>query len=147
MAYIEWNSDLNIGIDVIDKQHMRIAEYINRMHEAIERGDLHEITDIFDELADYIQTHFTFEEEIQRKARYEFCSAHKRVHRVFIKKIAEYRAQFDQGDAEISERVLQVLRKWLVNHIQQDDADYLPAVMRMMNIKPKKKSWVSRVFG
>ncbi len=147
MAFIEWSSDLNIGIDIIDKQHMRIAEYINRMHEAIERDDLHEIADIFEELVDYTQTHFTFEEEIQRKARYEFCSAHKRVHMVFIKKISEYKTQFDKGDAEIAQRVLDMLKRWLTNHIQHDDADYLPAVMRMMNIKPKRKSWVSRVFG
>jgi hemerythrin len=147
MAIIVWSSELNIGIDVIDKQHMRIADYINRMHEAIERNDMHEIADLFDELIDYTQTHFTFEEEIQRKARYEFCSAHKRVHMVFIKKLAEYKAQFDKGDIEIAQRVLDMLSRWLINHIKHDDADYLPAVMRMMNIKPKKKSWVTRVFG
>lgn len=147
MAFIEWNRDLNLGIEVIDKQHMRIAEYINRMHEAIEQNDRYAIEDLFDELVDYTMTHFTFEEEIQEKAGYEFSSAHRRVHMVFIKKISEYKAQFEQGDSEIAQRVLQMLRKWLINHIQHDDADYVPAVMLMMNIKPKKKSWVSRVFG
>lgn len=147
MAYIEWSRDLNLGIDVIDKQHMRIAEYINRMHESIEVNDREAIEDLFDELVDYTMTHFTFEEEIQEKAGYEFSSAHKKVHKVFIKKIGEYKSQFEEGDTRIAKRVLQMLRNWLLNHIQHDDADYVPAVMCMMHIKPKKRGWISRVLG
>jgi hemerythrin len=30
MAYLHWSSDLNTGIDVIDKQHKRIVDYPRR---------------------------------------------------------------------------------------------------------------------
>lgn len=147
MAYIEWRKDYNLGIDVIDKQHLRIAEYINRMHESIENGDHNSIEELFDELIDYTMTHFTFEEEILERAGYEFSSAHQRVHKVFIKKITEYKRQFEEGNTDIAYRVLQMLRNWLINHIQHDDADYVPAVMFMMQIKPGKRGWINRVLG
>jgi hypothetical protein len=31
---IRWTTDLNTGIDVIDKQHMRIVDYINDLEKA-----------------------------------------------------------------------------------------------------------------
>ena len=147
MAFIEWTDDLNLGIDVIDKQHMRIADYINRMHEAIEQDDQLAIKTLFDEVIDYSVTHFGFEEKLQRKAGYEYCSGHMRVHMLFVKKIGEYKKRFDEGDSEIPRQVLLMLRKWLINHIQYDDADFAPSVMKMMNIEPKKKGWIARVFG
>ena len=36
---LTWTPDLSVGIDIIDKQHMRIVEYINQLHEARIRQD------------------------------------------------------------------------------------------------------------
>ena len=34
MAYINWTSDLDTGIQEIDVQHRRIVDYINRLNDA-----------------------------------------------------------------------------------------------------------------
>ena len=36
MAYLHWSSDLDTGIDVIDKQHQRIVDYLNELNTANE---------------------------------------------------------------------------------------------------------------
>jgi len=45
-------SDLETEIDVIDNQHMRIVDYINRMEEAIRQFDKLSVGQVLDELAD-----------------------------------------------------------------------------------------------
>lgn len=39
MTYFVWTSDLNTGIEIIDSQHRQIVDYINQIHDAIDRND------------------------------------------------------------------------------------------------------------
>ncbi len=45
------------------------------------------------------------------------------------KKIESYRDRFELGHS-IEAELHEVLSKWLINHIQHDDADYVGAVKR-----------------
>lgn len=146
MDHLEWTKDLNTGVNVIDKQHRRIVDYINQLVDATETGDNESISDVFDGLIDYTITHFTFEEGLQEKAGYEFRSAHQRVHKVFIKKLGEYKKDFDDGNVDAVKQVNRMLRNWLINHIKNDDADYVPAVQKMLGTE-KKSGWLSRSLG
>ena len=71
---------------------------------------------------------------------------------LFIKKIENYRTNFENGQS-IEKELHEVLSKWLINHIQHDDADYVGAVkINMMGIikeneKKKGKNWFSRFFS
>ena len=53
----------------------------------------------------------------------------------------------------IEEELHQILTKWLINHIQHDDADYVGAVKEnMQNIirekeKKRGKNWFARFFS
>ena len=62
MTELQWSSKMNIGIDVIDKQHRQIVDYINRLGEAIKASNKSEILQILDDVIDYTQSHFAFEE-------------------------------------------------------------------------------------
>lgn len=143
MTHLQWTPDLDTGIPVIDNQHKRIVEYINRFQDAITAQNQEEIRQLFDELVDYTLTHFTFEEDLQERAGYQFVSAHKRVHQVFTKKIGEYKARHEAGDQTVPAQVANVLRAWLVNHIRNDDADYIPAVRRIMD-QEERSGWLAR---
>ncbi|KAG1461099.1 hypothetical protein G6F57_014208 [Rhizopus arrhizus] len=68
-------------------------------------------------------SHFAFEEELMEEAGYPFCAAHKRVHEVFIKRVAEYRLRFQAGE-DISDELRTMLSRWLFNHIRGDDQAY-----------------------
>lgn len=149
---MNWRSEYNTGIEVIDDQHKRILDYINEIEDVRSTHDQARIKEVLDNIIDYTQSHFTFEESLQEEAEYKYRVPHKRVHDLFIKKIENYRDRFLMGQA-IEEELHQILTKWLINHIQHDDADYVGAVKEnMQNIirekeKKKGKNWFSRFFS
>lgn len=149
---MKWIAEYNTGIEVIDDQHKRILEYINEIENIHIMIDRVKVKGILDNIIDYTQSHFTFEESLQEEADYQYRIPHKRVHDLFIKKIESYRSRFEQGDS-IESELHEVLSKWLINHIQHDDADYVGSVKQnMMNIikekeKKKGKNWFARFFS
>ena len=149
---MKWVPDYNTGIDVIDDQHKRILDFINEIDEISDHTDRARIKEILNNIIDYTQSHFTFEESLQEEAGYKYRVPHKRVHDLFIKRIEGYRDRFEQGHS-IEHELHEVLSKWLINHIQHDDADYVGAVKENMigiiktNEKKKGKNWFSRFFS
>ncbi len=149
---MKWIPEYNTGIDVIDDQHKRILDYINEIDDVSVKTDRARIRQILDNIIDYTQSHFTFEESLQEEAGYKYRVPHKRVHDLFIKKIENYRDRFEEGHS-IESELNDVLAKWLINHIQHDDADYVGAVKENMIgiIKQKEqkkgKNWFARFFS
>lgn len=146
---MKWVPEYNTGIDVIDDQHRRILDFINEIGSTTDRE---RVKQILNNIIDYTQSHFTFEESLQEEAGYKYRVPHKRVHDLFIKRIESYRDRFAEGHS-IENELHEVLSKWLINHIQHDDADYVGAVkMNMIGIiesneKKKGKNWFSRFFS
>ena len=149
---MKWIPEYNTGIDVIDDQHKRILDYINEIVEISDGTDRARVKQILDNIIDYTQSHFTFEESLQEEAGYNYRVPHKRVHDLFIKKIEFYRDRFEMGQS-IEGELHEVSSKWLINHIQHDDADYVGAVKENMmgiikeNEKKKGKGWFARFFS
>ncbi|EGV50703.1 hypothetical protein QQ73_10270 [Candidatus Endoriftia persephone str. Guaymas] len=143
MAYLEWDKSLDTGINVIDQQHQRIVDYINRLQAAIESWDRDEISDVFQELIDYTETHFAFEESLQEQAGYEFLTGHQRIHQLFIKRLSGFHSRFEQGDPAAATEVSAMLRTWLINHIKTDDKDYVSVVQGTIR-QEKKGGWLGK---
>lgn len=150
MAKLIWSNDLNTGIDVIDKQHQRIVEYINELHDARTSGHkMEDIGKVIDELVDYTLSHFAFEESMQEDAHYPFLKAHKKVHEMFVSKVSDLQHRFSLGE-DVSEELHKMLFTWLYNHIKRDDADYVESVKRNLaqgEFVEKKKGFFGRLFG
>lgn len=148
---IAWTNDLNTEIDVIDRQHRRIVDYINNLEIAHAQQDLELIGKVLDDLVDYTLSHFAFEESLQEEAGYKFCKPHKKVHDLFVRRVNEYVERFKLGD-DVTAEIHKMLSNWLINHIKRDDADYVSAVKaNMVGIiaeKEKKKEggWFKRFF-
>ncbi len=148
---IAWTNDLNTGIDVIDKQHRRIVDYINNLEIAHTNQDKLIIGQVLDDLVDYTLSHFAFEESLQEEADYKFCKPHKKVHELFVRRVNEYVERFKLGD-DVTAEIHKLLSNWLINHIKRDDADYVSAVKaNMIGIiaeKEKKQNagWFKRFF-
>ena len=84
---MKWVPEYNTGIDVIDDQHRRILDYINEIDAIDVNADRERVKQILENIIDYTQSHFTFEESLQEEAGYKYRVPHKRVHDLFIKKI------------------------------------------------------------
>ena len=149
---MEWKESFNIGIDVIDHQHRQILQYINTLEEIRVSGQRDKIQEVLEDLIDYTQSHFSFEENLLAQVNYQYLPSHKGIHDLFVKRLNEYRQRFEKGEV-VENDLYRLLSKWLINHIQHDDQDYVDAVRDNMirylrtQEQTKAKSWFSRIFS
>lgn len=151
MAYMEWTQDLESGIPVIDAQHKRIVDYINELSTACQTGNDKETQNVIEGLLDYTITHFQFEEDLQEKAGYPFLKAHRRIHEIFMKKVATIRERSAKGE-DIAYELLDLLNGWLASHIKSEDRDYVESVKALTDSGDQEVAgWVSttikKLFG
>ena len=131
MEIIQWRPTLETGIDVIDQQHKRIVDYINALRIAQGKGDRGAVAKTIDDVIDYTQSHFGFEEALMEDAGYPLLNAHKRVHELFIRRVAVLNQRFKSGE-DIAQDLHNVLARWLITHIQTEDRHYVGAVKEKM---------------
>ncbi|MDR1647650.1 MAG: bacteriohemerythrin [Zoogloeaceae bacterium] len=128
MPRIEWNSSLSVGVEVIDKQHMRLIDYINELYDAIHSSTTvndkrHRIASVVNDAIDYTESHFGFEETMLEEAHYPYLKAHIRVHQLFVRRMLDYKKRLLKGE-DIAQELLETLGRWLINHIKNEDKDY-----------------------
>ena len=153
---IVWDQRLDTGIEVIDAQHRRIVEYINDLEVAKLQHDKRLVTDVIEQLIDYTQSHFGFEESMLEEAGYKFLKPHRKVHELFIKRVTEFTMRAAKGE-EIADELHSMLTKWLLNHIANEDRDYAVVVKEMVgepkgdpaakDAKPVSQGFISGLLG
>ena len=145
MAHIQWSDDLNTNIDVIDSQHKRIVNYINKLEDVKGKNDRAVEEQVLTELVDYTLSHFAFEESLMEDAGYGFINGHKRVHQLFVKRVSDFMQRFKLGE-DITEELLTVLKAWLINHIKSDDNDYVDIVRKNLGNMDERKGdgWLTK---
>ena len=92
------------------------------------------VAGVIEELVDYTQSHFAFEESLMKEAGYKFLEMHKKVHELFIRRVSDFTLRFAKGE-DIAGEVHVMLVRWLSNHIANEDRDYVDAVKAMMKRK------------
>ncbi len=130
MNTIEWSADYSVGDEEIDRQHRQLIVVINRLGELLRGGvdaDGATARQIFDMLADYVTSHFAYEEQRMVDAGYPLdkVEAHRGEHRRILKSLQRFEMQLDEGDAQAMAELLPFLYgDWLTNHICAVDSDY-----------------------
>lgn len=146
MAYIEWTRELESGIPIIDTQHKRIIDFINELDDACRTGNKDETRHVMEGLLNYTVTHFEFEEALQEKAGYPYLKAHRRIHEIFMKKVAEIRGLASQGE-DVAPLLLKLLQGWLASHIKGEDRDYVESVKAIVDSADKDiSSWMNNAL-
>lgn len=125
MALIEWSEQLSVGIMEMDVQHKRLVDLINRLHDAMSKGEGAAILKtLLNEVVTYTKVHFAAEERLMTSRRYPQLSAHKQLHEQFAAKAVEMNESIQAGKMVTSVSVSGILRDWLVKHIQNEDKKY-----------------------
>jgi hemerythrin len=151
MAKTIWTSNLNTGIETIDKQHRMIVEYINQLDDAKSAGGKPAlVAKVIDGLVGYTVSHFNYEERLLEEANYPFLKAHKNVHTIFIKRLNDYQERFKLGE-DIAEELHMMMFSWLFGHIKHDDMDYVSTVGNLSipdnDVGQNRKGIFGRLFG
>ena len=135
MSKLIWNEGMSVGIDAIDEDHKQIIAILAKLT-STHTGKIskQDIKGIFSELEQYVLLHFDREEAILEKACYEDIAAHKASHQKFIDHLPVLKKQWLTEDSlACSEKITAFLHHWIVNHILEDDFDYIPTLQNALN--------------
>lgn len=130
MQTVNWSDAYSVGDDEIDRQHKRLLDIINELAAAVLAGASAPpgaARKIFDRLAEYVTTHFAYEEQRIADAGYPIdkVEAHRREHREILRRLQRFEAHLDTNGLETMRELLPFLYgDWLVNHICVVDSDY-----------------------
>lgn len=131
MAHFNWNKNYLIGIDSIDNQHKKLVEIINKLYEAINRGKTRTIIpEVSDELRQYTQYHFSYEEECMKKCKYTSLNKHIEEHVDLIIQLDEHLKVYNASEGFTSIKLLHFLKDWLIIHILEKDKQYVPMMKK-----------------
>ncbi|MDF3820396.1 hemerythrin domain-containing protein [Leptospira sp. 96542] len=125
---ITWLSEpFHLGIPIIDLQHIWLVHIILELEELILNSDQTgtdvDVNDSFRKALDYVSVHFALEEDILEHFNYPGYDKHVKGHRQFVQRLtAKFFEAKNNKLAALG--ILQILKKWLFQHILHDDNDY-----------------------
>lgn len=127
MALITWSDKFSMQIKEIDDQHKVLVEMINELHEAMKQAKSKETAiEIIDKMAEYTQFHFSTEEKYMQRFAYPDYANHKKEHVKFVEQVVQFKQDYESGKAGLSYDIMNFLKDWLVEHIQDSDKRYAP---------------------
>jgi hemerythrin len=124
---------LSIGVEEIDEDHRKLVGIFNILnHAVIDRESPEYMAAVLEELINCTVWHFSHEERLMLKHRYEGSDEHKAEHRELIKSAKELQQGILQADKPVAEEHIGFLERWLTEHILTADmrlGSYLSQVM------------------
>jgi hemerythrin len=122
MPLILWDEKFSVGHNVIDKQHKKLFDLTNSLHDAIMvRAAASALGRSLKDLLDYTVYHFTAEENLMKANAYPRYAEHKALHDTLTQQAVDFSTRMQEGKAVSSLDFMQFLRDWLTQHIMEVD--------------------------
>lgn len=123
-----WKDSYSVGVEAIDKQHKVLFEIGNDLANAMksDKDDKYDdIMYILEELIDYTEYHFSFEEELLDKNGLPLSDKHLAQHRFFIETLNEKKSdEIDEYQGETLNELFGFVADWIIKHILNTDKEY-----------------------
>jgi len=127
MSTVKWHDSLAIGVKEIDQHHRHLVGLLNAAFCALQSGDYRQsFPGLLEELQQYAQYHFGFEEQGMQKYRYPDYLSHKEEHDRFAARVSDLRQEYDGRavDEALFMETVSFLTQWLMQHIRKTDAAF-----------------------
>jgi hemerythrin-like metal-binding protein len=122
MRSLQWSSALELGSPEVDEQHKMLIDIANDFLHAVREGEGSEnVQETFKRLREYTVTHFYDEEQFMGRMNYPGLKDHQVQHTLIIQQVKAYQRRLYEGEVTSVEEMLDFLKKWLVEHIVQQD--------------------------
>lgn len=133
-----WGSRYLTGIPIIDKQHRRLVELINRLGEVMIDEKTARLPDVVAEVADYANYHFRTEEGIWESAGLaaEDQANHKLLHTDFVDQLGNFQINDGTAPATRAHQLHSFLSSWLIFHILGEDHELARQVLAYAPAEP-----------
>jgi len=119
---IVWSSDISIDHEILDAEHERLIESIDRLLDVSKDGaESKTVTSAYREMMREIVFHFRHEEDLMRDSEYPDIKAHKREHDDFVERIGSLYRSYKKGGAGSKPEFVNHLPGWWVAHIIYSD--------------------------
>ena len=128
---IKWDDKYSVGLSIVDEEHKEFIGIINKAILAKEHNDNpEEIREVLREMTIYALKHFKTEESYMKVFNYPYYQDHKEEHRDFYIETIACLDKLIKGDSQIANEILEYLKWWLINHIQETDKKYIDCFKR-----------------
>ncbi|HZW13420.1 MAG TPA: bacteriohemerythrin [Noviherbaspirillum sp.] len=127
MTFTSWSDNYAIGIKAIDDQHRWLFDATDKLHHELQKPQVDRavVQEFLQGLMDYTMNHFIVEEELFERYKYPEAKEHKALHDKFNAAVMDHLMKFEDG-ADLGNEVLELVRNWLVHHVQNADKKYAP---------------------
>lgn len=123
MNRYEFTKDLETGNSMIDREHRELIQAVNKLLAACSEGKGRASMDeTIKFLNNYVNQHFSHEEQLQKKSNYPGFSAHRAFHETYKQTLKEITSQISASGPNIGE--LGTLNRHisvLMSHIRTED--------------------------
>lgn len=145
---LAWSPDYATDIPIIDEQHQRLFDYFAEIEEKLVNRDPRGLDVIVHGLVNYAISHNTYEESLMARAGYPMLDAHHALHETFKVRANDFLQRLEDGAAplKIAEQARIYIGLWLINHVKQEDRDYVPYV-RKLDKKGMFSALLGKLFG
>lgn len=120
----EWSEDFELGLSEIDEEHSKIVENFEKLYTYMKEGKGHEYyLELVEFLNNYVENHFSHEEEFQKSIGYDKIGEHKIIHDEFklkVKEIIDSSKTHEINNMDLIKLNL-FIKDWLINHILIED--------------------------
>jgi hemerythrin len=124
MPVLEWDSSLETGNAVVDRQHKELIKMVNDLHQAIIAQKTNEVLfSTLEKLAEYTIEHFKTEEALMTSKHYPNFDRHKQRHDELAKQATQIIADYKDGKYTLSLALSSFLGNWVRHHIFQEDME------------------------
>jgi len=122
---LQWSDTYSIGNKELDEQHKTWIELYNSLDAMMSSDNPENLTatkaDVLQKMSDYVDYHFTFEEDYMREIGFSEIDRHWRMHKDFRTRIYRICRDHQEGTIVLSSEVMDTIRNWLVDHIVKQD--------------------------
>jgi hemerythrin len=126
---IEWHDGLSVDVAEIDTHQKKMLDLFNELIDLkLKKAESKAISNVITEINDYSKLYFAAEEKILKEREYPDRDVHARAHRRFIKSAISLRREISEDVNNLPLDAIVSLRNWLIEHIQTNDAMYVPFV-------------------
>jgi len=127
---IVWIDDYSVGVKLFDDQHKMILNELNKLFLAFESdSEAEDLLAVLKDLVNYALVHFSSEEQLLERFKYQDLDAHKEQHRLFKHTIDQFMIRFESEGHRVIRETIEFLADWWMGHTQGCDKDY----MRFLN--------------
>ncbi len=121
---VVWNSTYAIGVEIIDLQHIKFINAIEKLSEPFDAFNREEkLKEVFTELDNYSRFHFETEEAYFKAFNYEEAVEHEAKHDEFKEIVGSYKDRL--GEEGVPDELANFLENWLADHVLTMDKKYV----------------------